>query len=448
MRRPTVLTSLAVTGAILLAGCNMMNPDRPEPQPDTTVYGNLLEVTKDAKHPDMSVVHLKVGIPRALVKADEEHRRPTPAIGSKITAEVTVGPDSVVLRRGGPAVLKDFDPGTEMVALPVAGTTRMVGADRLLCEAAYLMDFETYRRWRLPKLGGGEQADNGDPARINSPGVEHSPVPVGAGRVLYFAAHLRPAWKPGAPFIGARRPGLPDPSGESAAAERSYRTELEAGGWTAPRPVVFPGMAAKAVVRVTWVNEAETACLLTIVDKAGGKPWVGRSERPSAARPWGPVERLKQLGKDPAEDAVYLAGSSTMLGFARPGATTNEDLFLFTPKKGKPMPLDPRINTPGREWCPRVGPTNQLFFCRGDRQLEYTHGAVRAVRLPGRFRKVITEANPTRDGAWIFFCRPRYTPVELDQDIFVARWNEDGSLGEAIPVDDWRPAPERAAAKR
>jgi hypothetical protein len=33
---------------------------------------------------------------------------------------------------------------------------------------------------------------------------------------------------------------------------------------------------------------------------------------------------------------------------------------------------------------------------------------------------------------------PRYTPVELDQDIYVAEWRGEGMLGELVAVDDWR----------
>ena len=433
---------LAVTTLTLLAGCNLVNPDRPNPQPDTVTYGNLVQVTTDAEEPDARVVHLKVGPPRALESANEEEGRPIPPATGGLMAEVTVDPDTVVLANGRPASLEAFRVGAELVAVPVPGTTRMIGVDRVLSEASYLMDFATYRRWRLPLLAGTPEGETeGDPARINSPGVEHSPVPLDGGRVLYFAAHLRPPWKAGGTYFGARRAGLLDPTGKPGPAERSFRTRLTARGWTTPKLVKLPGFASARVVRVSWVNEAETSCLVT-VREGDGKPWIGRAERAAASQPWGNIERLGQLGEGSAADAVYLAGSKTMIAFAGKGLSEQAtDLFLFDPKKSKgPLPLDPRINTPSREWCPRVGPTNQLFFCRGDRQMIYTKGVVRPLRLPGKYRQVLTEANPTRDGKLLFFCRPNYTPGELDQDLYVAAWHADGSLGAAVPVDDWRPA--------
>ncbi len=429
-----------LAGLVAVAGCNMVNPDRPQPQPDTIVYGSLVTTAPDAKRPNTSIVRLHVQAPRELAKASKAKGRPVPSVGKGITAEVSVTPDTVVLRQGKPAAaLTAFPVGTEMVALPVGGTTRMIGSQRVLCDASYLVDFATYRRWRLPKLGGAAgAAAPDDPARINSSGVEHSPVPLRGGRVLYFAAHLRASWTAkGRPF-GALRKGLPKPGGPLGLAERTYRTELTSKGWTPPQLVVFPQMDDEAVVKVSWVDEAETRCLVTL-RKPGGQAWVGVSVRRSAARPWGPIKRLVELGKGDAEDAVYLAGSTSMIGFSRKSADKNADLYLFTQKRGRAMPLDPRINTPSPEWCPRVGPVNQLFFCRADRQLEYTKGAVRPVRLPGAFRLVLTEANPTRDGHWMFFCLPHYTPVELDQDIYVAPWHKDGSLGTPVPVDQWRP---------
>ncbi len=429
-----------LAGLVAAAGCNMVNPDRPQPQPDTIVYGTLIATTPDAKRPNTVVVRLRVQAPRELGKETMTKARPTPSIAEGITAEVAVGPDTVVLRKGEAAPsLSAFPVGTEMVALPVSGTTRMIGSKRVLCDASYLVDFTTYRQWRLPKLGEASPvAAQDDPARINSSGVEHSPVPLKGGRVLYFAAHLRAPWTAkGKPF-GALRPGLPKPGGPLGLAERTYRTELTPKGWTPPKLVVFPGMDKDSVVRVSWMNEAETLCLVT-VKEPGHPAWAGRSSRRSASKLWGPIERLDQLGKGDTEDAVYLAGSTSMISFSRTSSGKNSDLYLFMPKRGKAMPLDPRINTPSPEWCPRVGPVNQLFFCRADRQLEYTKGAVHPLRLPGKFRQVLTEANPTRDGHWMFFCLPRYTPVELDQNIEVARWHKDGSLGAPIPVDQWRP---------
>ncbi len=441
MRINVLLTWAAVAGMVAAgAGCRMVDPERPTPQPDTTVYGNLLQVSPGPEGTESVVVQLRVAPPRLLVRDQAEHGTPTPSVEGGLTAEVTTGPDTVVVLDGGRA-LEDVPAGTEMVALPVEGTTRMVGSSRILMEARYLMDFETYRRWKLPLLAGHEAPpEESDPARINSPGIEHAPVPLQGGRVLYFTARPRRPWKAGTGWVGAPRPGLPFPGEDGSAVERVYRTELGEGGWSAPSPVVFGGLGETDSVELSWMDPGETRCLLT-VRPAEGEPWVGVAVRKNTRAAWGDVERLEALGDGDAWDAVYLAGSSTMLAFVstRTG-TGSSDILLLNPKAGnEPTPLDPRINTPGAEWSPRVGPANELLFCRNDRQLLYVGGVARAARLPGRFRTVLTEANPTRDGQWVFFCRPRYTPGELDQDIWVARWSVDASFTDPVPVDDWRP---------
>jgi len=431
-----VVITLAVTVA---AGCNLVDPERPTPQPDTVIFGNLLDIAPAGDDRGFQTVRLRVGSPRLLVKEQRKEGRPTSSVEGSVQAEVSVGPDTVLVLAEG-RTLEDLPGGTEMVAVPVAGTTRMVGSKKVLAEAAYLLDFVSYSRWRLPKLqqGGGPPPAE-DAARINSSGIEHAPVPLDGGKVLYFTARLRRPWQAGGPAIGARRPGLPDPAKGSEIVERAFRAELGKDGWSEPVPVIFSGIDGKTSVEVSWVSSGETRCLVTVIPP-DGVPWVGVSVRSSKDEKWGKVERLELLGKEDSRDAVYLAGSTKMVVFST-SRRGSPDLFLFSSKSSEgPKPLDPRIDTPGPEWCPRVGPKNELLFCRGDRQLLYVGGVVRPLRLPGAFRKVLTEANPTRDGAWVFFCRPRYTPVDQDQDIWVAPWSADGKLGEAVAVDDWRPA--------
>lgn len=430
----------AVTLAAVMtaAACNMVNPDRPVPQPDTIVYGNLLDVKPGAEGEGSVVVHLRVGAPRLLVKEQQKEGRPTPAVEGGLEAEVTAGPDTVLVLAEGRS-LDDLPAGTEMVAIPVAGTTRMIGTEKVLVDAAYLVDFASYRHWKLPKLEqGASPPPVEDPARINSAGIERAPVPLAGGRVLYFSARYRRPWQPDGHYFGARRPGLPDPEQANGAIQRPYRTELQHEGWSKPAPVAFFGVEDTTSVEVSWVNPEETRCLVTVTPPEG-VPWVGVATRKSGTSPWGGIERVEGLGKEDAQDGVFLAGSSKMIVFSTQ-RSGSPDLFLLSPKKSpQPMPLDPRINTPGSEWGPRVGPKNELLFCRENHQLLYVGGVVRPVRLPGAFRTVITEANPTRDGAWVFFCRPQYTPVEQDQDIWVASWSADGKLGQPKAVDEWRP---------
>jgi len=437
----TLLPLVVLPFLLASAGCDLVDPQRPSPQPDTRVFGNLLEVKEHPTQPDALLLRVRVGVPRALTRAQKDEGRPTPTVEEGTVAEVTVGPDTVVVVGGRPGGLAELNPGTEVTVLPVAGTTRMVGVSRLLVDASHVMDFETFKSWQLPSLADPvAEAPPADPSRINSPGVEHSPVALDGGRVLYFSARLRRPWSPGGRWFGALREGLPAPAEGELSRELTYRTELGESGWSAPELIRFPGLDESAGIRVTWVNEEDTMCLVT-VSAGEGDPWVGRAERSDADGPWGEVVRLDSLGEGDAADAVYLAGSATKLAFAskRSGPGGGDILLLDPAQAETPMLLDPRVNTPAVEWGPRVGPDNALLFSRGDQQLIFSGGTVEPLRLPGRFRTLMSEANPTRDGAWVFVCIPKLTPVELDQDIHVARWNEDGTLGEPVPVDDWRP---------
>jgi hypothetical protein len=188
------------------------------------------------------------------------------------------------------------------------------------------------------------------------------------------------------------------------------------------------------------VSEDETACLVTVASLEGSS-WIGRSERPSKGASWGEVARVEALGEGSAEDGVYLAGSASKIVFtANWAGNPQTDLVLFDPNvSDTPQLLTPPINTPASEWGARVGPNNELLFVRGDRQLALVEGTLRQVRIPTPHRAVVTEVAPATVGEWVFLCRPSYQPVEVDQDIWVARWVGGGRLGEPVPVDDWHP---------
>jgi len=431
--------TLIVTVLVFGAACDLVDPARPTVQADADVFGNLLEAERSPDDPSQWIVRIQAGAPRALRAAEEEMGRPTPAVEKGLIVTVTVGSDAVVIAGDLPAHLEEIDPGTEVVVIPVAGTTRMLGSTDLHLEAATLMDFATFRRWRLPNLASSEDVVAEDPAMINSDGVENAPVPVGDGRVLYFSAHLRPPANEGDGWHGADREGLVIPDEDVGPRERSFRTELAAEGWTQPRLVQFSGLDEATSVRVTWVNDGEAACLVSVTTP-GELSWIGRATRSGPGAAWSTPERLESLGND-AQDGVYLTGSRTKIVFvSMRGDRERSDLFLYDPKnEDSPMPLEPQICTIGSEWSPRTGSQNELFFCREDRQLIFKGGQVRPLRLPGPHRILFTQAAPTPDGRWIFFCMPKFRPLEPDQDIYVSRIGEDLSIGEPVPVDDWRP---------
>ncbi len=382
---------------------------------------------------------IQVGPPRALRAAEEETGKPTPAVEKGLVATVTVGPDAVVIANDRATDLESIPSGTEVVVLPVPGTTQMRGSGELWLEAEMLMDFSTYSLWMLPKLAKAPAPALDDPLAINSSGSELAPVPVGDGNVLYFSAHLRPPATAEEAWHGALRDGLAGEGEAIGGVERSYRSELGDDGWSAPELVVFPGSEGALQQRVSWVSEDETVCLVT-VQMNPDPPWVGVARRSNAAARWGEIEPIEGVGGQ-SQDAVYLTGSRTKLVFASDrGGRDRDDIFLFDPDvETGPLPLQPEICTFGNEWNPRTGPENELFFNREDRQLLFQGGQVRALRLPGSHRTVFTQAAPTGDGKWVFFCIPRYRPLTFDEDIYVAPVGEDWSLGTPVPVDDWRP---------
>jgi hypothetical protein len=425
---------------VLTLGCDLLDPARPTAQPDEEVFGNLVEVTPNADDPALWTVLIRVGPPRALRHADEESGKPTPAVEQGLIATVTVGPDTVVIANDRPAELEEIPSGTEVVVVPVPGTTQIVGSSDLRLQADMLMDFQTYGLWKLPKLTATSASEPDDPQRINSSGSEAAPVPVAGGRVLYFSASLRPPATPEDSWHGALRDGLPDPQEGGGVTQRTYRTEMGDDGWSAPELVVFPGPDDAIQQRVSWVSGDEKLCVVTVVEE-GEAPWVGVSQRSTAAAPWGEIAPIEGMGSQ-AHDAVYLTGSRTKMVFGSDrGGRERDDLFLFDPAvETGPLPLQPEICTFGSEWGPRTGPENELFFCREDRQLLYQGGQVKALRLPGSHRAVFTQTAPTDDGKWVFLCMPKFRPIVVDEDIYVAPVVGEGwSLGTPVPVDDWRP---------
>jgi hypothetical protein len=430
--------SLFIAIALLLtcAACDLVDPMRPSPQADSETFGNLLEASPDPTRPGVWIAKIRIGVPRALGRTDDA--RPTPDVADGIVAVVVVTADTIVLADDSPTALMDIGPGTEVVAIPLPGTTTMYGEKELHLQAAHLMDFETYAKWKMPKLelAGDEHALIEDPAAINSSGVETAPVPVGDGKVLYFTARLRPPETQGAEWIGARREGLEPPAEGARSVDRSYRTELGPDGWSAPTPVEISGIDAASGAKITWVSPDELVCYLTITG-ADGAARAAVSRRDSVTTGWGEPFPLEGTGEGDAYDAIAFTGDAakTIFGSSRNGGG---DLFMYDPEVGPAQPLQPEINTPGSEWAPRVGPSGELYFLRGDRQLRFESGSIDELRLPGPHRVLMIEAVPSGDGRWLFFVSPRFRPIEFDFDLFVAPIAADGSLGEAIPVDDWR----------
>jgi hypothetical protein len=428
--------SLALFCVVVLASCDLVDPMRPSPQPDSETFGNLFEAGRDPAQPEVWIAKIQVGVPRALGRVDDA--QPTPEGADGLVALVRVTPDTIVIANDGPAKLEEIRPGTEVVAIPSPGTTTVYGDREIHFTADQLMDFTSYARWRLPKLelsGTPVDADD-DPARVNSTGIETAPIPVGDGSVLYFTARLREPELPDGAWNGARRQGLANPAEGERSVDRVFRAELGDHGWATPEPVPIPGVDPAQHVKLTWVSPDELRCYVTVSD-VDQDPWVGVSGRDSAADPWGAVDRFKATEGGDAFDAVAMSGSAkkTLFATTRSGGG---DLYLHDPEAGPAQPLQPEINSGGLEWAPRVGPRGELYFNRADRQLRFQAGRIDEVRLPGPHRTLITEAAPTADGTWLFFALPKFRPIAFDFDIMVAPIDADGSIGAPVPVDDWR----------
>jgi hypothetical protein len=429
-----------VLGVVLLVtgGCDLLDPTRPTTHADTEVFGNLLEVIQGTEDPIEWTARIAVRPPRALVAAEQASGRPTPVVEEGLVATVTVSSDTVVIVGDRPAALTEIPPGTEVVVLPIQGTTQMIGSDDVRVDAEMFMDFSTYGQWRLPGLAATEGTDAEDPERINSSAAELAPVPLDGGNILYFSSRLRAPVSAEDRWHGAVREGLEIPGEGLRSRERTYRTELSPEGWSRPQLVRFQGLDEADQLRVTWVSADETRCLVTVAE-GGAPPRVGMAMRSRGADSWRAPEMIEELGEN-AHDAVFLTGSTSQMVYVSGRGGAPADIFLFNPKDERsPLPLEPPISTLGNEWNPRTGPQNELFFCREDRQLVFVSKRVRALRLPGPHRAVFTRAAPTDDRQWLFFCMPSYQPGETDENIFVARWQKDFRLGEPVPVDAWRP---------
>ncbi len=433
-----------LVAAALLAGCSMQDTTAPVPQPDSLILGRVTAV-RDAADPGVREVEIKEGLPEAMRTAMQREARALPQLDAELLVRVRVTSETVCVSGLRAGDLDDFRVGQEVAVNPVPGTTAMVGTKLLLADAAELYLFSAYQLRFLPRSLDALPPDvtsPADPRRINSAGMEGTPIPLRNGRVVYFAAGLTPglALKGGdAPPWGAVRPGMRDASGALArwavGGCRPYRVAWENGAWSAPALVELGGLAADERARITWINEDETACLVEVMKETGERRLAAAS-RPSARAPWGALEKVDVPGGPSVGDAQRFGTRLGALVWTVYDAN-GSDLWLSM--EGKPgQPLEPRINTMGPEYAPRVGPKQSLYFCRGDRQLLFAGGVVHEVRLPGKQRRPLLEAAPTPDGSLLFFRVPRFTPGVPDWDIAVAG-RAGAGWGRPVLLDDWKP---------
>lgn len=424
-----------------LSACPKDVTKTPVPQDDVLVVGRLVAATESPQEPGILNLEIRLAMPESIKPVMRKEGRPVVEAQEEMVARVRVDRSTVCVVEGVPGDVSRLRVGQEVVVVPVSGSCAMLGSKTLLADAAEVYDFRSYQvRFLTRSL---EQiptwvSERQDPGKVNSSGKEITPLPLSGGKVLYFSAGLLPPLREGELPRGALRPGMVRGGTllpwAAKGGVRPYRTEFVKGSWASPSEVIFPNLPEEASLRVTWVSEDETSLLaeLRLPEK---EPQLVQSTRQNKGT-WGPLEVVADAAGKAAGDAqrfgkqlgamvwtVYEFGSS--------------DLWLkFQDKAGQP--LEPRINTLGAEWAPRLGPNTTLYFCRGDRQLLFAKQTVAEVRLPGNQRLPLLEAAPTTDGTLLFYRLPRYTPGELDWDIFVSR-KEGENWGPPVPVDTFRP---------
>ena len=429
---------------LLLAGCNMQDTNTPVPQPDSLILGRISAIREAADH-GVWEVEIQEGLPETMQGAMRREGKPIPQLDKDLVVKVRVTADTVCVAGLRAGDIDDFRVGQQVAASPVPGTTAMVGTKALFADAAEFYLFSAYQLRFLPKSLDElptEATSPSEPKRINSAAADITPLPVQGGRVVYFATGLLPGVpvKSGeVPPVGAVRKGM---RGASGAVEpwvvggtRPYRVAWAKGAWGEPEPVEFPGIAAGSSVRITWINEDETACLLEL-RQADGIRQLAASKRASSKAPWGAVEKVDVPGGPSVGDGQRF-GKQLMALVWTVYDTSGSDLWLSTENKPG-QALEPRLNTMGPEYAPRVGPKQSLYFCRADRQLLFAGGVVQEVRLPGKQRRPLLEAVPARDGALLFFRTPRFTPGVMGWDVAVAA-RVGNAWGAPVPLDDWKP---------
>ena len=436
--------SLAAAAALLLAGCNMQDANTPVPQPDSLILGRISAI-REAPDRGAWEVEIQEGLPETMQGAMRREGKPIPQLDKELVVKVRVTAETVCVAGLRPGDLDDFRVGQQVAVVPVPGTTAMAGTKALFADAAELYLFSAYQLRYLPKALDElppEAIAPADPKRVNSAAADLSPIPLAGGKVVYFATGLLP----GVPVrggeaapIGAVRRGM---KGASGALEpwvvggmRPYRVAWEKGAWGEPQPVELPGLPPKVSARVTWVNEAETSCLLELRQPDGTRQ-LAASQRAGAKAPWGAPAKLDEPGGPSVGDGQRFGTQLKSLVWTVYDASSSD---LWVSLEGKPgQALEPRINTMGPEYAPRVGPKQVLYFCRADRQLLLAGGVVQEVRLPGKQRRPLLDAVPARDGALLFYRVPRYTPGVMAWDLAVSARAGSG-WGAPVLLDDWKP---------
>jgi hypothetical protein len=433
---------LVALGAALLVACSMGDTRTPVPQPDTLIFGRIAAIAESRDEPGNWTVEIAAGLPDAMAAVMRREKRPVPSLEKDLAVRVKVTPDTICVADLEASDIDGFRVGQDVAVVPRPGSCAMVGTKLLLAEAAELYRFVDYETRYLPRTLAPIPAALGlpdDAARINSAGIERTPLALHGGRVVYFAAGLlSPVTTNGQPR-GAVRAGMRGSGGAfspwAVGGFRPYRVAWNGKGWETPQPVVLQGLPAGASARFTWVNDEETRGLVEI-DRNEGPHELVAVHRADPRQPWSAPAPVPLAAGTSVGDAQRLGSSLKALVWTVYDAN-GSDLWLSL--DGKPgQALEPRINTLGAEWAPRVGPHNVLFFCRGERQLAFSGGAVQEVRLPGKQLHPLLEAAPSADGSLLFCCIPRYVPGGPDWDLAVTPRAGQG-WGQPVRLDDWTP---------
>lgn len=438
-------SSLAVLAALAAWSCGLQDATTPVPQPDSDVFGRVVSLQPTTEDSSVTEVEIKAGLPDKMQTIMDKEGRLAPQLDTEVRVVARVTSDTICYAGRKPTSLADFRVGQEVGIVPAPGTTAMYGTRKIVLDAAEFHLFTAYQMRYLARsldaVPESAQKPN-DPRSINSVGNEVCPIPAQDGRVLYFAAGLLPAplGAGKSAVVGAERAGVRSADGQFApwavGGFRPYRTEWVGGSWQVPAPVEFSGLAANASARLTWISKDETSCLVEVLSVDGPRK-LCTSTRKSAKVSWGALEPLKLESGEATGDGQRFGKNDSALVWTSFNADSSD---LWLAMDGKPgQMLEPKINTLGPEWAPRVGPATTLYFCRGDRQLLLSGGIVQEIRLPGPQRVPFIDGVFLAGRNTLLGRVPRLAVGQLEWDLVAVPKVGTDKWGEPVSLDEWKP---------
>ena len=172
-----------------------------------------------------------------------------------------------------------------------------------------------------------------------------------------------------------------------------YVVEKAAAGWGEPKNLGAPLNSDASELYIT-VTMAGTVYFVTSLPGGLGQGDIYRSTLVDGK--YTKPENLGPTINSPAHDTTpYIAPDESYLVFAssRPNGSGDQDLYISYKRNGvwtEATNLGPKINSPGRDYCPLVSPDGRYLFFSSDRGFPHPYDGKRLTyrELMGRFRSV------------------------------------------------------------